>query len=455
MVALTGVRLTGPLAVTLGVLTGVAAGVNAPIALLGIGTIAVALAVYLSPELMLLALVATEPWADTLAFPTATLTIPKIVGFLALLSFVIAAATGRVRLRHATPIGWAFGFLMVVVISLMLSADPAIGVSKTISYALYVTFFALFVQLIRNRAQIERCLAVYAGSAAIAAAVGLIRFLSGQVHLASGPIGDPNDFAYMLAGALPVAVYFALTSRRRLPWRAGAVIIGATMLATYSRGAIVGSAVVLIWAIATKRISLPGILAGLTAALVVAGIALIYLQPLIHERLVQKSVAANLNVASREAFWDAAWRMSLDHPVIGVGPARFGPISQQYLLNDPIVLANPVVHNSYLEILAEDGPFALALFVAFLIAAWRGLRAVRRRAVAAGDSDVRRLADALMSALLWTLVAGTFVSRQLSVSLWLIAGVSAALSLAYRREPAPLAPSTDEGYLAPTVPTVA
>jgi hypothetical protein len=68
---------------------------------------------------------------------------------------------------------------------------------------------------------------------------------------------------------------------------------------------------------------------------------------------------------------------------------------------------------------------------------------------------VRRLADALMSALLWTLVAGTFVSRQLSVSLWLIAGVSAALSLAYRREPAPLAPSTDEGYLAPTVPTVA
>ena len=105
-----------------------------------------------------------------LAIPTASVTIPKIVGLLAVASWFLAAATGRAPLRYAPQIGWAFAFLFVVVISLMLSPDPASGVTGPISYALYVVFLGLFVQLTSSSsAKVRRCLAVYVGSAASAA----------------------------------------------------------------------------------------------------------------------------------------------------------------------------------------------------------------------------------------------------------------------------------------------
>ncbi len=426
--------LAGPVAALVGGISGIAAAVDFRIAFGAVGAAGVALLVYIGPGVLLLGVLASEPWADTLRYPTATLTIPKIIGFLAVTSFVFAAATGRVMFRSAPPIRWALGFLLMIVVSLMLSPDPSTGLGKTISYALYVTFLAVFVQMIRDRKGVERALAVYAISATFAAGDGLIHFLGGQ-HLASGPITDPNAFAYILAGALPVSVYFAFSAKHRRPWLISIALIAGTLLATYSRGAIVGFAAVLVWAVLTRRISLPGILAGVATVAVVAGIAVIYLQPLIQERLVQKSQIANANVSSRLAFWSAAWRMSLDHPVLGVGPGRFGAESQFYLLNDPIQLVNPVVHNSYLEILAEDGPAALALYLAFLISSWRCLQFVRRRAIEASDRRGRRLADALMASFLWTCAAGGFVSMQLSVPLWLIAGLAASLALSLRAPP--------------------
>jgi O-antigen ligase len=208
------------------------------------------------------------------------------------------------------------------------------------------------------------------------------------------------------------------------------------MLATLSRGAAVGFGAVLIWAVVSRRISMPGLFAAVVAVLAVVSLLFVFFHTTISERLVQKSVVADKNVASRQVFWSAAWQMSLDHPVVGVGPGRFGAESQNYVLNNPIVLQNPVVHNSYLEILAEDGPFALALFLCFLLSVWRGLREARRAAMRRRDLAGQRLATALQASFVWTLVSALFVSRQLSIPIWLIGGLAGALALAWRREPA-------------------
>ena len=48
--------------------------------------------------------------------------------------------------------------------------------------------------------------------------------------------------------------------------------------------------------------------------------------------------------------------MAADRPLIGVGPGRFGLEAPGYVRNNPIPLGdNPVVHNSYLQVLAEIG----------------------------------------------------------------------------------------------------
>ena len=425
-----------PFAVLLGALAGGLAALNAKVAVGLIAAAAIGILVFVGAELLLLGVVAVEPWTDMLHYPSASISIPKIVGFLAVASWLLAAATGRVPLRYAPQMGWAFAFLFVVVISLMLSPDPAAGVSRTISYALYVVFLALFVQLTPGDAKVRRCLAVYAGSTALAAGYALFRFITGKVHLASGPIGDPNDFAMYLSGAIPIAVFFAFNAeRRRRLWTIAVIVLIAADLATLSRGSLVGLGAVLLWAIISRRISLPGVLGGAIVVATVLAFAFLLFQPLIQERLVQKSVAADQNVASREVFWQAAWHMALDHPVVGVGPNRFGVESEHYVRNDPIVLHDPAVHNSYLEILAEDGPFALALFWCLMASAWRALRTVRRKAIESDDLVSRRLTDALMASFVWTAVAMIFVSKELSIPIWLIGGLAGSLALS-RREAA-------------------
>ena len=309
--------------------------------------------------------------------------------------------------------------------------------------------FVLFVQLIHTRAQVVRYLAVYTASAAIAGLYGLIAFLSGAAGRAGGPITDPNDFALLLSGAIPLAVYFVAHSRRyRVLWASAMVILASASLATFSRGALVGLAVVFLWAVLSRRISLPTVSAVVIAVAAVAAVLYVSYRPLINERLVQKQYVADANVASRMVFWSAAVRMTLDHPIVGVGPARFGEVSPQYLLNDPIVLQDPVVHNSYLEILVESGPAALALFLCLLGSVWRILRRLRREAVAVHDRDGRRLIDALQASFIWTLVAGVFVSRQLSISIWLLAGLATCLALAPRGDPCPVDAPPEVGRLA-------
>ena len=435
----------------LGAFAGLLAALNPKIAVAVIGGAAIAILLFVGAEILLLGVVAVEPWSGALAFPTHSVTIPKILGVLAVLSWVLAASTGRAPLRFTPQIGWGFAFLLVIVLSLMLSPDPGTGVTKTVSYALYVTILALVVQNFPGRAKVERCLAIYAGSAAIAAIAGLVRFVTGAAHLASGPISDPNEFAMFMAGAIPLAVYFAFNApRRRWLWRIAVVIIAGATLATLSRGAAAGFGAVVLWAVLSRRVSLPGVLAAAIAIGTVLLFAFLLFQPLIQERLVQKSIIANKNVASREVFWSAAWHMSLDNPVVGVGPNRFGIVSERYVRNDPIVLNNPAVHNSYLEILAEDGPFALALFLCLYASCWRALRFVRRKAVERRDVSGRHLADALMASFVWTAVAMCLVSEQLSIPVWLIAGLAGSLALGIREaEGRAMRPARTKGPLAP------
>ena len=419
------------LAVGVGAFTGALAAFNVKVAFGIVFAGAVAVLMLVGAELLLLGVVAVEPWTDALQ----PLAIPKLVGFLAVAAWALAVAMGRTQLRFTPQMGWAFSFLVFVVLSLMLAPDPSQSVSTTISYALYILFLGLFVQSIRTNADAERCLGVYAASIAVGTIYGLATFVGGGNHLAAGPIGDPNDYASSLAGGLPLAAYFAVhSSRGRTLWRLGCVLIVAALLATLSRGALVGLAAVIVWALLSGRISLPGILAGALAVIIAVGIGFAFFKPLVNQHIAGKTAYANVNVTSREAFWSAAVKMAENHPLFGVGPGRFPIEAQDYIVNNPVVLDNPVTHESYLEILAEDGIFAILLYLAFLASTWRALSQARRLAREAHDSRGVDLAEALMAGFLWTVVTMLFISRSLAIPLWLISGVAGSLVLARRSE---------------------
>ena len=71
--------------------------------------------------------------------------------------------------------------------------------------------------------------------------------------------------------------------------------------------------------------------------------------------------------------------------------------SSNYILNDPINIDKPVVHNSYLEVLAEGGVPTLIAFIALIVGSWRLLARARdalpgrtRTATGCGSSPPRR-----------------------------------------------------------------
>jgi O-antigen ligase len=266
-------------------------------------------------------------------------------------------------------------------------------------------------------------------SCTVAAGWGIYGFVTNKLERAAGPIEDPNDFAYLMSCTLPLAVYLLIEEkRRRMLWAlCCALLLGAT-LATLSRGALVGLAALAPWAIVTRRVPLSGVLLSVVAALSVAALAFALWAPLLQDRLAQKSNIADKNVAARQALWSGALRMAADRPITGVGPGRFGLEAPTYVRNNPIDLHEPVVHNSYLHVLAEIGLLGVLGFVGFLVSSWQLLARGRRRAVSIGDRDGQRLASAMQASLIVAIVAGAFLSEQFTTPFWMIGALATVVA---------------------------
>ncbi len=126
--------------------------------------------------------------------------------------------------------------------------------------------------------------------------------------------------------------------------------------------------------------------------------------------------------------------MSLDHPLGGVGLNNFRLESSAYvrepgsLEHVELITERPhVVHNAYLQLLAEEGVVGLGLFLALALgcmaAAWHAARrfdASRRQGLAA-------LARAILLAIGGALVASWFISNATDKRLWALLALGPAL----------------------------
>ena len=179
---------------------------------------------------------------------------------------------------------------------------------------------------------------------------------------------------------------------------------------------------------------------GVVSATVVVILAFTLWKPLINTALHQKAHVAHSNTESREVFWGVAVKLAERRPLTGVGPGRFPTEAAPLLSNNAAAgaLEHPVTHNSYLEILSEEGIPALLLFIAYLVTTWLLLRRVQARAMLERDQDLKRLATALQAALVIGIVAATFLSEELTSPLWLLGGLAVVLARSGAAEaPAP------------------
>jgi len=273
---------------------------------------------------------------------------------------------------------------------------------------------------------------------------------SGRSPRAKGPVNDANYFAQIMVVLLPIAVAVyrggASNLARFLALASGGLIVGG-VLVSYSRGALVALALLIMIATIIRWIRLKHLLIGAVMIAMLFSVAA-------SEYLVNR-VASVVNAAdaleSNSASSDAAiqgrttqmlaalyaWK---DHPVLGVGPGQYAPhYSIEYQQADASRKFRDIhvtrrAHSLYLEMGAEIGLVGLVVFLSTVGYLIRSLLRERRR-WKTRDPSLADLATAFCFSLLAFLFAGVFLSFAYERYYWLLLALSSAALQSIRSHP--------------------
>lgn len=388
----------------------------------------------------------------------------------------------RVRIKTGLPLVLMVVFLICMMLSSFFAKDPGLAAERITTYLLegLLLYFLVF-NVIRDMTTLKRVLWVLVLGAALLGGLSLYQAATGSynqqfgglaqrnlsleeetdqtpdkfghkkttVHLADrsgGPLGSPNRYAQNELMVLPLALFLLWNDKSRVMRvvaAGSAVLILSAVLLSYSRGAFVTLAVLLLlFAMVQRRRRLPVLAAG---ALVI--VLVLTLSPGYSERMKtllgveglfsqEASVRPDSVTRGRTTEMLAALHVFLDYPVFGVGPGQYAPFySMAYHMNPEIALRvipkTRRAHSLYAELAAETGIVGLIVFFSIVGLILHHLWQARRR-WSYGRPDLAQLATAFVFSILAYLGTAVFLHLSYERYYWLLLAVaSAALQIGY------------------------
>ena len=372
------------------------------------------------------------------------------------------------------PLLFMFVFLACIIVSAAASKDVTIAlpwVARYVGEGLVLYF--LFLNLVRSKDSIRRYAWALVLSGSLLASLTVYQECTGSYTmdfggLASRKIGrehvledlqgqrtvvrdihrgqaadlDANRYAQILIVLFPMAWCLFKTSRRATTKVVAAgcsLLIVAGVLLTYSRGAFVGLIGMLVLMgilgiISRKNLLLAGVAVLLSILVLSPGYVgrmgtLRGLEGLVDQGSENQSAPDDVE-RTRATIMLAAWRVFLEHPVVGVGPGEFAALYvMDYgaeLFSMDTIDRQYFAHSLYLQLAAETGVVGLGAFAAIVIASLSGLLAIRRKARLA-DPVVVEWSGALTVAIATYLVTGLFLHLAYQRYLWLLFGLGGAV----------------------------
>jgi len=303
-----------------------------------------------------------------------------------------------------------------------------------------VVMYFVIVGAVRGARDVERLAFVYFLSAAVHAAVVVMRFSpSDGDRLGYLYYYDANDFATFVVSAIPLGLYFLLARRqlvRRAVAGAGLVVLATAFVRYGSRGGFLALLSVALFVLAGYG-SVPlrwrmfgTVLLGLLFA---GGANDGYWQRM--ETMFHPEQDYNYTAPSgRWQLWQRGLGYMLQRPLFGVGAGNFGsaegkisPLAE--LQERGIGVKWSAAHNSFVQIGAELGVPGLVFFVGVFVTTFGALRAVRRAEsrVAPLGPGPPRLAHPLMASLVGFTVGACFLTFGYEAMLYTLAALAVAL----------------------------
>lgn len=381
------------------------------------------------PHLIWVGLAVALPFAS--GFKMGPLSLSDLMlGAAILLWFLDGVRKGRLRLTPSLMPLLFSGYLAALLLSFTQAIDVREALEGVIKWLQMLLIILLIPEALSPRQARWLVWGLLTGGA-LQAALGVYQFVFriGPPHFlvlerfmrAAGTFGQPNPFAGYLGLTLPVAVALLLANLSsifgRRPAGLGRALMGASMysaaagligiglLASWSRGGWLGAAAgvgVVLYFHSGKIIKVAA-LAGGASLLLVGPLAYRFIPRSLTDRVadlpaylgggmwetVQQPVTdSNFSVIERLAHWIAALRMWEMSPWLGVGPGNYAAVYPHVRLprwEDPLGHA----HNTYLNVLAENGLIGLIAYLALWTGVVCWLICVRRRAMHEGLTNGR------------------------------------------------------------------
>jgi O-antigen ligase len=361
------------------------------------------------------------------------LTIDKCIGALAVAAWLLDWVVNRRPLIGSRQL-WLIGaFLLWTAVAVAGAINEKAALVTSLRYLTFAVLFFLVIQSVRGeQRRADVLIKVLLAAASVASIIGLIAFFTHHVARASGPITDPNDFGFILGSSVPLAIYqvrwVATRWGRAVSCVAVLLILGCT-LATFSRSALTGLTLAMLWSLFTGRLRLRWVLAVLACLVAAVGVALLTSPQLVHGAFGQKSHIAIKNVNVRFGYYHVEISEWQHYPLTGVGPGNFVYRFYQFApaVNQSLPFPSNVLtisgEEAYLIILAEQGAPGLALFLSYLALSWTDLR---RRFP--GDQQRDQLQGALAAGFIVACIGALFLAEQYYPPLWFLPALAASMA---------------------------
>lgn len=248
----------------------------------------------------------------------------------------------------------------------------------------------------------------------------------------TGGGGDPNQQAagYVATMFLIIGLFGVYRKAIVRTWLTIAfIIIAVGFFATESRGGLIALAAGAILAlIIAPRQRLRIIVFG--GAMGIASLILIGLQP----GAIHRIVDVGGGTSGRSDLWRIGAAVFRAHPLIGVGIGNFIVVEPHYALTTGLLtrpeyinITPQIVHNTYLQLLAETGIIGLLAFLAVIIGSLWNAWLACRRFEAIGYDEYSDLTRAVVLAIVGMLCAFFFITNDTDLRLWVLFALPAVM----------------------------
>ena len=375
-------------------------------------------------------------------------------------------ASGDLTLR-STPVTAPFALLVFSIAPALIFAVDPLGVFKQLFS--WTLIFICFLMLVSDGDEDDaRRIAIIL--AVVGGLVGLITLISPPDSViqgrAQGPFSQANTLGQFIIMPLPLAIAFVVrppSPRIRTLMIVCAVLALASLIASASRGSLIGLLAVLIIYLAWR----PFRYFAIAAALVFVAFVAIDFKPFtswahldtLTDRIAKIGEPSDEASVQRLEAYEKTPQMIIDHPLFGVGANNFRYAAPEYDLNFP-AFTGPFgqAHNTALHIAAERGLIGLGALIWFAVA----LAQMLGRTISRAPPEWRALAFGLAGVFAGQLMVNMFESglpdATIALTTFVLAGCACLIyrvAMFSSREPAagrrasPLVPANGGAIAAP------